>query len=213
MSLEATVFVVDDDPDVRAGIRDLIQSLDMKIETYASGREFLDAYDPSRPGCLVLDIRMPDLSGVQIQSEFAEKDIDIPIIFITGHGDVPMAVRAMQNGAIDFLEKPFREQVLLDRIHQAISKDQQTRRQKAEFKDVQARYAMLTPKARVVMNLAVLGKSSRRIAAELGLSPKTIHFHLARILDTMQVDTTVELARLAITSGIVGQATDQQVKQ
>jgi len=202
MSSEPIVFVVDDDEAVRESLRDLISSAGLGVRTLESGQAFLDQYR-NEPGCLVLDIRMRDLSGLQLQKVLNERGVAIPIIFITGHGDIPMAVEAMREGAIDFIEKPFREQVLLDRIQQAIGMDARRRNEAAQRNDVAARYQLLTPKERQVMKLLVQGKPIKTVAAELNLSAKTVHFHRANILEKMRADTLAELTRLALMNRLI----------
>jgi len=205
MSEKATVFVVDDDSAVRESLRWLIESVGLKVKTFSTAREFLDAYDPNQPGCLVLDIRMPGMSGLELQDRLAEKSIHLPVIIITGYGDVPVAVRAMKNGAIDFIEKPFSDQVLLERIQLAIEQDSAYRRITERRQDIENRLAVLTPREREVMYLVVEGKPSREIAKELGLSTRTVEVHRTHLMDKTKVRSVAELARmvtlLALTEG------------
>jgi FixJ family two-component response regulator len=194
---ETTIFVVDDDEAVRRSLRLLVESVGLNTQTYSTAEDFMNAYDPAQSGCLLLDIRMPGMSGLELQSKLAAEGINIPIIIITGHGDVPMAVEAVKAGAFDFIEKPFRDQVLLDDIRKAIEIDAQTRRKQAERDDIMARIALLTPREREVMDLLVIGKSNKGIAYELGISQKTVDFHRAHVLEKMGVDSVVQLVRLS----------------
>jgi len=193
---EPIVFVVDDDEAVCHSLRMLIETVGLEVQTYHSAQNFLDAYDPAQMGCLVLDVRMPGMSGPELQSKLTAQGINIPVIIITGYGDVPMAVQAIKAGAIDFIEKPFRDQVLLDNIQKAIELDAQNRHKQSERTDVETKIAILTPREREVMDLLVLGKSNKVIAYELGISQKTVGFHQAHILRKMGVGSVVELVRL-----------------
>jgi len=170
----ATVLVVDDDPAVCASLVRLIGSVGLNVETYSHGRMFLDAYDEARPGCLVLDIRMPGMGGLEVQKILNEQGISIPIIIITGHGDVPLAVQTLRAGAIDFIEKPFRPQELLDRINEALEQDAERRSIRCERATIEERRLRLSLREREVMELLIEGKPIKRIAMQLGLSPKTI---------------------------------------
>ncbi len=174
MRNEPTVFVVDDDEPVRKAMDLLLESVGLSGKAYSSAEDFLRAYDPSRPGCLVLDVRMPSTSGLALQERLADKGIDIPIIFITGHGDVPTSVRAMKAHAFDFMEKPFNDQDLLDRSHEAIDWDARTREKRAETAEIVARIATLTAREREIMKMMIDGKSSKVMAAELSISEKTV---------------------------------------
>jgi two-component system, LuxR family, response regulator FixJ len=200
METEPIVFVVDDDPAMRQSMRWLIESVNLAVETYATAQDFLAAYDPSRPGCLVLDVRMPGMSGLDLQEELNRRQIYVPIIIITGYAEVPTAVRALKGGALDFIEKPFSDQLLLDRIQQAIASDRQTRERNATRAALAARVAQLTPREREVMQLVVAGSSNREIAAELGLSVKTVEVHRARVMEKMKVDSLAELVRLGLSA-------------
>lgn len=199
---EPTVFVVDDDPSIRRGLRRLIESVQLAVEEHATAEEFLDGYDPARPGCLVLDIRMPGASGLDLQETLAEKQSRLPIVFITAYGDVPMTARAMKAGAVDFIEKPFNEQELLDAIHRAIEKDSQLRREQAEREEVLQRVGLLTHREREVLALVVTGKLNKQIAAQLGISEKTVKIHRARVMSKMQAESLPELVVLAQESGL-----------
>lgn len=198
MKTEPTVFVVDDDPAVREALRFRLRSAGMNVETCGGAQEFLDTYDPAQPGCLVLDVRMPGMSGLDLQDALAEQGIKLPVIIITGHGDIPMAVQAMRAGAVDFLEKPFREQELLHRIHQAVEQDTRARQDRAAKAEITARLASLTPREGQVLDLVVAGRPNKAIAGELGLSHKTVEFHRAKIMDKMRADSVAELVRMVL---------------
>ena len=198
--MQSTVFVVDDDPAIRESLRWLIESVGLKVKVFTTANEFLKSYDPSLPGCLVLDIRMPGMSGLDLQNELAARKVSIPILIITGHAEVPVAVSAMKAGALDFIEKPFSDQLLLDRIRRAIEKDVEFRQAHSERAEVAARLAQLTPREREVMDLVITGKANKVIASELGLSPKTVEVHRAHVMKKMQVDSLAELVRLGMLS-------------
>ena len=197
---EPTVFVVDDDPAVLRGLRLLVKSVKLNVETYLSAQEFLDSYDPARPGCLVLDMRMPGMSGLELQEILRTRNISIPVIIITGYGKVPAAVQAMKKGAVDFLEKPFNDQVLVDQVQKAVARDAQIRQKQALQEAMSARLALLTPRERDVMELVVAGKLNKVIARELGLSPKTVESHRAHIMKKMKVGSVAELVTLVISA-------------
>ena len=198
MPSEPTVFVVDDDPAMRDSLRWLLQSVGLAVETYAAADEFLRVYDPTHPGCLVRDVRMPGLSGLGLQDELAARQIALPVIIITGYAEVPTAVRALKTGAIDFLEKPFNDELLLERVRQAIEADQRTRETQARYAHVAARFAALTPREREVMELVTAGRANKVIAAELGLSPKTVEVHRANVMRKIEVDSVAELVRFRL---------------
>jgi two-component system, LuxR family, response regulator FixJ len=200
---EPTVFIVDDDEALRRSLQWLLESVTLKSESYASGKEFLDTYDPERPGCLVLDVRMPGISGLDLQEMLTSRGITLPVIIVTGHADVPMAIRALKAGAFEFVEKPYSDQVLLDRIHQAIALDADRRRDGSRKADVIARLALLTPREREVMDLVVRGKANKQIANALSLSPKTIEVHRAQVMKKLRADSVAELVRLAVTAGVL----------
>jgi FixJ family two-component response regulator len=191
------VFVVDDDEAVCRSLSMLIADIGLEVKTFTSASAFLAAYDPSQPGCLVLDVRMSGMSGLELQSRLNELEYAVPTIIITGHADVPMAVEAMKAGAMDFIEKPFRDQLLLDGIQRAIDLDARTRRRRQEVRDMQARIKLLTAREREIMDLLVLGKANKAIAYELGISQKTVDFHRANILQKVGVGSVVELVRLS----------------
>lgn len=190
------VYVVDDDEAVRGSLRMLLKSVGLGTETYASGNEFLERYDPNRVSCLVADIRMPGLSGLELQDELNSRQAEIPIIFITGHGDVPMAVRAMQSGAADFIQKPFRDQDLLDRIHKALHADRERRNEDENITRARKRLQTLTPRETEVMEKVVQGHANKVIALDLGVSQRTVELHRARVMHKMGVRSLAELVRL-----------------
>ena len=194
----ATVFVVDDDEAVRASLKLLLKTLGLPAQTYASAQEFLATFDERRGGCLVLDIRMPGMSGLELQEELNTRGAMLPIIFITGHGDVPMAVEAMQRGAMDFLQKPFRDQDLLDRISEALAKDRAGRELLGNRERIRARVAALTPREREVMALVTQGKANKVIAADLDLSQRTVEIHREHVMEKMGANSLAHLVRMAI---------------
>lgn len=197
MSLDVPrVFVVDDDAAVRESLALLVKSMSLAAETYASAQEFLEHYDGTRPGCLVLDIRMPLMSGLDLQQVLASRGLDVPIIFITGHGDVSMAVQAMRAGAVDFLEKPFKDQDLLDRIYQALELDRRRRAALEDAAAVRARFATLTPREREVLERIVLGQANKVIAVELALSERTVEIHRAKVMSKTAAKSLAELVAL-----------------
>lgn len=200
---QPTVFVVDDDPGVSKSTRLLVKSVDLPIETFGSAKEFLEHVDPSRPGCLVLDLRMPGMGGLELQEQLAARGYSLPIIFITAHGDVATAVRAMRAGAIEFLEKPYRGQDLLDRIHEAIALDRESRRKKSERDEVWELLESLTPREREVMDLLIDGVPNKAIASQLGIARKTVDVHRLRIMRKMKATSVVDLVRKALAATCV----------
>ncbi len=190
---EPAVFIVDDDTVICDGISQLVETVDLKAKVFTSAQEFLDSYDTNWLGCLVLDVRMPGMSGLQLQEKLAESDIAVPIIFITGHGNVRMGVDAVKKGAIDFIEKPFEDQYLLDQINNAIAKDAKDRKKLFERQTIEAKLALLTPRERQVLSLIKDEKNSKAIALKLGLSQKTVEGHRAHIMEKMQVETIAGL--------------------
>ena len=192
----ATIFVVDDDAAVRDAMKLLLRAFGQPVESYGSGVEFLDNYREDRPGCLVLDIRMPGMSGLELQQKLNERHSILPIIFITGHGDVPMAVEAMQAGAVDFIQKPFRDQDLIDRINQALEKDGANRAALGERAEIRKRLETLTPREREVLDLVVHGKANKVIAGDLRLSQRTVEIHRARVMEKMQASSLAHLVRM-----------------
>lgn len=197
----ATIFVVDDDTAVRDSMKMLLRSVGQAVETFGSGQEFFDAYSEDRAGCLILDIRMPGMSGLELQQKLNERHSIMPIIFITGHGDVPMAVEAMQAGAVDFIQKPFRDQDLIDRINQALEKDQNNRAALGERNDIRKRLETLTPREREVLDLVVHGKANKVIAGDLKLSQRTVEIHRARVMEKMQASSLAHLVRMVLEVG------------
>ena len=190
------VHVVDDDSGVRSSIRILLKSVGIDTTTFASAREFLDSYDHSQPGCLVLDVRMPGMSGMDLQLELNRQGAVLPVLFITGHGDVPMAVEAMQQGAFDFLQKPFRDQDLIDRIQRALQRDESHRAVLRQTDAIRMRLASLTPREREVLDLLADGKQNKVMAAQLGLSQRTVEIHRANLMDKMQAHSVAQLVRM-----------------
>lgn len=195
---EPTVFIVDDDQAVARSLRWLIESVRLKVETFSSAQEFLDGYESSKPGCLVLDVRMPGMSGLDLQERLVAQRFQVPIIFITGHGDVQMAVRAVQSGAFDFVEKPFNDQDLLDRIQKAIVFDAQRRSKNTQRVQLGSLFASLTPREREVLDLVVEGMSNKAIANSLGLSAKTVEVHRAKVMEKMHARSVADLVKMAI---------------
>jgi FixJ family two-component response regulator len=200
MDNEPTVFIVDDDPAIRHAMEYLMRSVDMKYEIYRSADEFLGGWNEARGGCLVLDIRMPGMGGLELQDRLRERDISLPIIFITGHADVPMAVDAMQKGAFDFIQKPFRDQDLLERIGAAIKADRVQRAEHERKGEVSNRISKLTPREREVMDLVVTGKANKIVAYELGVSQRTVEIHRARVMEKMGARSLADLVRMTLES-------------
>jgi two-component system response regulator FixJ len=192
------VFVVDDDEAVRNSLRLLVKSIGLAATPLASAQEFLATYDQLQPGCLVLDVRMPGMSGLELQQQLNLRGAVIPVIFITGHGDIPMTVEAMQQGAFDFLQKPFRDQDLIDRIHRALEKDLANRAELGERSRIRERHDTLTPREREVLALVTSGKLNKVMAAELGLSQRTVEIHRARVMEKMRASSLAHLVRMVL---------------
>ena len=202
MDAEATVFIVDDDEAVRESLGRLMESVGLASRSYPDAQAFLDDYDERRPGCLLLDIRMPGKSGLELQQQLVADGIRIPVIIISAHGDVEKAVQAMKAGAVDFIRKPYQGQILLDRIREALKLDEKVRQQERQRAEMADRVALLTPREREIMILLVAGKRPKQIAFELGLSRKTVDVHRGHIMTKMRADSLVELARMAQAGGI-----------
>jgi FixJ family two-component response regulator len=191
------VFIVDDDPSIRSLLSKLIRSVGLRVEAFASSREFLTQLPPSGPACLILDVRMPGLSGLDLQERLVQLGLEIPIIFITGFGNVPQSVRAMKAGAVDFLQKPFENQTLLDAVHRALERDRSARRLQEENREVEARIATLTPREYEVFTLVATGLANKQVADELGLSEKTVKIHRGHVMQKMGARTFADLVRMA----------------
>ena len=193
-----TIFVVDDDEGVRNSLRFLLKSVGLATRTLASASEFLEVYRAGQPGCLVLDVRMPGMSGLELQQQLNLRGATIPVIFITGHGDVPMAVEAMQHGAFDFLQKPFRDQDLIDRIQRALERDSRSRAALAQHDKIRARLGSLTPRELEVLALMTRGKPNKVMAAELGVSQRTVEIHRARVMEKSGAASLAQLVRMVM---------------
>lgn len=202
MNNQQTVFVVDDDQAARESLSWLLESVGQRVCCLGSAREFLDVFDGTIPGCLILDVRMPGMSGLELQNVLLERGWCLPVIIVTGHGDVPMAVRAMKAGAVDFLQKPYNDQALLDRIQKALELCSKRRHMHSELAQIRASHCQLTPREREVAALVVAGKANKVIALELGLSPKTIEVHRANVMSKMQAHSLSELVQMCMRLGV-----------
>jgi FixJ family two-component response regulator len=191
------VFVVDDDASIRESLKNLLRSVGLRVETLASAQDFLRTKRGDEPGCLVLDVRMPGFSGLDLQKRMAEAGVDLPIIFLTGHGDIPMSVRAMKAGAVEFLTKPVREQDLLDAVQEALERDRAVRNQRMKLEGLRERFDSLTPKERDVMGKVVAGLLNKQIAGELGMSETTVKIHRHQVMEKMKAASLAELVRMA----------------
>ena len=201
MITTATVFIVDDDGGVRESLRRLTEAAGLKVLTFATVQAFMQHYDPATPGCLVLDVRMPGMSGLDLQERLATQEIRVPVIFISGHADVPIAVRALKAGAVDFLEKPFEQQQLLESITRAIALDSKIRKCQSQRALITGRMTRLTPRERQVMDLVVVGKPNKQIASNLRISQKTVEAHRASVMKKLQANSAAELVRIVL-SGV-----------
>ena len=196
--LEPVVYVVDDEPDIRDAVRLLLRSVGLKVESFGLAQRFLEAYQPQQPGCLILDIRMPGMSGPELQEALSQKKLALPVIVITGHGDVPLTVRTMKAGAITVLEKPFNDQLLIDAVQQALEIDRKHRIKQCELDSITARLSQLTPRETEVLDRVVKGTLNKLIAADLDLSVRTVEIHRARIMNKMQAESLPELVKMVM---------------
>ena len=201
MAPDPTVFIVDDDEALRESLKWLLQSVSLPARTFASAQEFLQAYDRDQSGCLVLDVRMPGMSGLELLDRLVAEKVGIPVIILTAHADVPMAVRALKGGAADFLTKPFNSQELLDRIQVALERDRRHRASRTQVAALAERFSALTPREREVMRMVVYGRSNKEIAAQLGVSAKTVEAHRNKVMEKTRAQSVAELVRLAIATG------------
>src|SRR5882724_8609510 len=198
----AVVFVIDDDPSMRGALEDLVGSVGLQVRPFASPQDFLQSQRPDAPGCLVLDVRLPGMSGLAFQKELARLGVALPVIFITGHGDIPMSVRAMKAGAVEFLTKPFHDQDLLDAIHAAIERDRERHREAVRLAELRERFATLTERERQIMTLVAIGRANKQVAAELNLSEMTVKVHRGQVMRKMHARSLPELVRMADRLGV-----------
>lgn len=201
MTRPATVHVVDDDDAVRSSLRLLLKSVGLPTVAHASAHEFLAAWDGDQPGCLVLDVRMPGMSGIELQAELNQRGAIIPVIFISGHGDIPMAVEAIQHGAFDFLQKPFRDQDLIDRVQRALASDAEHRQLLQQRETLRQRFDLLTPREQEVLQLVTQGKANKVMAGDLGVSQRTVEIHRARVMEKMGAQSVAQLVRMVLELG------------
>ena len=202
MTNETPIFVVDDDDAVRDSLKALLEAEGLSVETYASGQAFLDSYDPSRRACLLLDVRMPDMTGLELQQKLAARPHKLSIIIITGHGDVPMAVKAMKAGAVDFIEKPYSDGTILESVNDALQSGAPGAGKGTAGEETAARIALLSRRERQVLDQLIIGQQNKMIAYELGISPRTVEIHRARVMAKMQAKSLSQLVRMALTAGI-----------
>ena len=195
---EPTIYVVDDDEAVRDSLRWLIASVDLDVETHGSAKEFLEAFEPGRPGCLLVDVRMPGMSGLELQKHLAERAADLPVVIITGHGDVQMAVNAMKDGAFDFIEKPFNDQPLLNLVQRAVEYSYENAREHARRNQIKGGLEKLTFRERQILDMIVAGESNRNIAVELRITPKTVEAHRAKVMAKMQATSLADLIKRVV---------------
>ena len=207
MKCEPTVFVVDDDEAMRHSLEWLIASAGLRAQSFGSAEEFLRTYYPGQAGCLLLDVRMPGMSGLELQAYLAREEIRIPVVIITGHGDVAMAVKAMRAGALDFIEKPFNDEALIASLRAALDADQRRRVDRLQMAEIARRLAELTPREHEVMAMVTEGRSNREIAAALGVSTKTVEAHRSRVMDKMRAESLAELVRMCLVAGILANDT------
>jgi two-component system, LuxR family, response regulator FixJ len=198
MNDNATVYIVDDDAVVRDALKLLMESVGLQVVAFASAQEYLDQFDADQAGCLIVDVRMPGISGLDLQARLAAERIHPPVIIITGHGDVPMAVRAVQAGAVDFLEKPFNNQAMLDSVHHAIEMDAKRRGESSRLQEIEERYHSLTPREKEVLQLVIEGKRNKNIAYDLDISQSTVEVHRSRVMEKMQARTLSDLMRMTM---------------
>ena len=198
-----TIYIVDDDDAMRESLQFLLESVDLPVRAFSSGQEFFDFFKVDMPGCVLLDVRMPGIGGLEIQEKLRSMDMWIPVIIMTGYADVPMAVRAMKSGALDFIEKPLNEQRLLDRVYNALEHGEEVRRAKDEIEPIRSRIAQLTPRELEILKLVVEGLLNKQIASRLDLSIKTIEQHRARVMEKMEAESLADLVRMAITAGVL----------
>ena len=201
MTRQPAVFIVDDDDAVRSSLRLLLKSAGLGTVAHASAKEFLDTWQPEQPGCLILDVRMPGMSGLELQAELNRRGAIIPVVFISGHGDIPMAVEAIQHGAFDFLQKPFGDQDLLNRVQRALAADGENRKLLAQRDLLRERFESLTPREREVLALVTQGKANKVMAGDLGVSQRTVEIHRARVMEKMGANSLAQLVRMTIDLG------------
>ncbi|MCU7833760.1 MAG: response regulator transcription factor [gamma proteobacterium symbiont of Taylorina sp.] len=203
MNNSPVIFIVDDDEQVRSALTLLMQSVGLIVESYSSAQDYLDSFDDSKPGCLILDVRMPGMSGLDLQARLTAEKIHPPIIIITGHGDVPMAVKAVSAGAVDFIEKPFNNQSMLDSVHKAIERDAVQRGESSRLQDIEAHYSTLTPREKEVLQSVIEGKRNKVIAFDLNISQSTVEAHRSKVMDKMSAGSLSDLMRMAISLKLI----------